>query len=41
MWRYMEVVNYDHDHVPALLAMASAFMLLKQTPKARDPRPEP
>jgi hypothetical protein len=34
MWRYMEVVNYDLDHVPALLPMASAFMLLKQTPKA-------
>ena len=32
----IEIVNDDHDNVPALLAMATCFMLLKQTPKARN-----
>ena len=32
----IEIVNSDHDNVPALLAMATCFMLLKQTPKARN-----
>jgi tetratricopeptide repeat protein 21B len=32
----LEIVNDDHDSVPALLAMATCFMLLKQTPKARN-----
>ena len=31
-----EVVNKDHDNVPALLAMSSCFLMLKQTPKARN-----
>lgn len=30
------VVDFQKDHVPALLAMATAYMMLKQTPRARN-----
>lgn len=34
--KVLEICNDDHDNVPALLAMATAFMMMKQTPKARN-----
>ncbi|CAL8268669.1 unnamed protein product [Lota lota] len=33
---FTEVANTEKDHVPALLAMATAFMVLKQPPRARN-----
>ncbi|XP_041858520.1 tetratricopeptide repeat protein 21B isoform X2 [Melanotaenia boesemani] len=33
---FTEVANNETDHVPALLAMATAYMMLKQTPRARN-----
>lgn len=30
------VCSVQKDHVPALLAMATAYMILKQTPRARN-----
>lgn len=30
------LVSIQKDHVPALLAMATAYMMLKQTPRARN-----
>lgn len=32
---FTEIANNEKDHVPALLAMATAYMMLKQTPRAR------
>lgn len=32
---FTEIANNEKDHVPALLALATAYMMLKQTPKAR------
>jgi len=34
--RLVELANEDRDSVPMLLAMANAFTMLKQTPKARN-----
>jgi tetratricopeptide repeat protein 21B len=34
--RLMDLLNSERDHVPALLALATALMMLKQTPKARN-----
>ncbi|XP_053327438.1 tetratricopeptide repeat protein 21B [Spea bombifrons] len=33
---FTEVAAAEKDHVPALLGMATAYMILKQTPKARN-----
>ncbi|KAM9344194.1 tetratricopeptide repeat protein 21B isoform 2-T2 [Pholidichthys leucotaenia] len=33
---FMEIAKNEKDHVPALLAMATAYMMLKQSPKARN-----
>uniref|UniRef100_A0A3Q1H576 Tetratricopeptide repeat domain 21B n=1 Tax=Acanthochromis polyacanthus TaxID=80966 RepID=A0A3Q1H576_9TELE len=33
---FTEIANNEKDHVPALLAMATAYMMLKQTPRARN-----
>ncbi|XP_053120307.1 tetratricopeptide repeat protein 21B isoform X2 [Hemicordylus capensis] len=33
---FTEVVVAEKDHVPALLGMATAYMILKQTPRARN-----
>ncbi|KAM9306008.1 tetratricopeptide repeat protein 21B [Gastrophryne carolinensis] len=33
---FTEVAAAEKDHVPSLLAMATAYMILKQTPKARN-----
>uniref|UniRef100_A0AAR2KGP0 Tetratricopeptide repeat protein 21B n=1 Tax=Pygocentrus nattereri TaxID=42514 RepID=A0AAR2KGP0_PYGNA len=33
---FTEIANNEKDHVPALLAMATAYMILKQTPRARN-----
>uniref|UniRef100_A0A668AXT2 Tetratricopeptide repeat domain 21B n=1 Tax=Myripristis murdjan TaxID=586833 RepID=A0A668AXT2_9TELE len=33
---FTEIANSEKDHVPALLAMATAYMILKQTPRARN-----
>lgn len=33
---FTEVANSEKDHVPALLAMATAYMIIKQTPRARN-----
>ncbi|XP_028292387.1 tetratricopeptide repeat protein 21B [Gouania willdenowi] len=33
---FTEIANNEKDHVPALLAMATAHMMLKQIPKARN-----
>lgn len=33
---FTEIVNTEKDHVPALLGMATAYMILKQTPRARN-----
>eukprot|EP00741_Cyanophora_paradoxa_P023819 tig00021623_g23008.t1 len=34
--KYVDIFQYDKDHVGALLGMATAYMQLKQTPKARN-----
>ncbi|XP_005393347.1 PREDICTED: tetratricopeptide repeat protein 21B [Chinchilla lanigera] len=33
---FTEVAKSENDHIPALLGMATAYMILKQTPKARN-----
>uniref|UniRef100_A0A8C3AZP6 Tetratricopeptide repeat domain 21B n=1 Tax=Cyclopterus lumpus TaxID=8103 RepID=A0A8C3AZP6_CYCLU len=33
---FTEIANNEKEHVPALLAMATAYMMLKQTPRARN-----
>uniref|UniRef100_A0A3Q3QWQ7 Tetratricopeptide repeat domain 21B n=1 Tax=Monopterus albus TaxID=43700 RepID=A0A3Q3QWQ7_MONAL len=33
---FTEIANNEKDHIPALLAMATAYMMLKQTPRARN-----
>ncbi|CAN9497793.1 unnamed protein product [Ophioblennius macclurei] len=33
---FTEIANNEKDHVPALLAMATAYMMLKLTPQARN-----
>ncbi|XP_048871259.1 tetratricopeptide repeat protein 21B isoform X2 [Brienomyrus brachyistius] len=33
---FTEIVNNEKDHVPALLGMATAYMIQKQTPRARN-----
>ncbi|NXX88206.1 TT21B protein, partial [Centropus bengalensis] len=33
---FTEVVAAEKDHIPALLGMATAYMILKQTPRARN-----
>ncbi|MGH0119571.1 UNVERIFIED_CONTAM: hypothetical protein FKN15_032396 [Acipenser sinensis] len=33
---FTEIANNEKDHIPALLGMATAYMILKQTPKARN-----
>ncbi|EMP38709.1 Tetratricopeptide repeat protein 21B [Chelonia mydas] len=33
---FTEVVVTEKDHIPALLGMATAYMILKQTPRARN-----
>uniref|UniRef100_A0A2D4N2U2 Tetratricopeptide repeat protein 21B n=2 Tax=Micrurus TaxID=8634 RepID=A0A2D4N2U2_9SAUR len=33
---FTEIVTNEKDHVPALLGMATAYMILKQTPRARN-----
>ncbi|KAM6955026.1 tetratricopeptide repeat protein 21B isoform 2-T2 [Lycodopsis pacificus] len=33
---FTEIANIEKEHVPALLAMATAYMMLKQTPRARN-----
>ena len=33
---FMEIVATQSDHVPGLLGSAIAFMILKQTPRARN-----
>uniref|UniRef100_A0A8D3AN31 Tetratricopeptide repeat domain 21B n=1 Tax=Scophthalmus maximus TaxID=52904 RepID=A0A8D3AN31_SCOMX len=33
---FTEIANNEKDNVPALLAMATAYMMLKQTPRARN-----
>ncbi|XP_057279730.1 tetratricopeptide repeat protein 21B isoform X2 [Pezoporus wallicus] len=33
---FTEIVVAEKDHVPALLGMATAYMILKQTPRARN-----
>uniref|UniRef100_A0A6I8PAD8 Tetratricopeptide repeat domain 21B n=1 Tax=Ornithorhynchus anatinus TaxID=9258 RepID=A0A6I8PAD8_ORNAN len=33
---FTEIATSEKDHVPALLGMATAFMILKQTPRARN-----
>ncbi|KAM6934319.1 tetratricopeptide repeat protein 21B [Xenentodon cancila] len=33
---FTEIANNEKDHAPALLAMATAYMMLKQTPRARN-----
>uniref|UniRef100_A0A8B9LA54 Tetratricopeptide repeat domain 21B n=1 Tax=Astyanax mexicanus TaxID=7994 RepID=A0A8B9LA54_ASTMX len=33
---FTEIANTEKDYVPALLAMATAYMILKQTPRARN-----
>jgi len=32
----LDIANSDRDNVPVLLAMATGFMMIKQTPKARN-----
>uniref|UniRef100_A0A8C6SQ89 Tetratricopeptide repeat protein 21B n=1 Tax=Neogobius melanostomus TaxID=47308 RepID=A0A8C6SQ89_9GOBI len=32
---FTEIANNEKEHVPALLALATAYMMLKQTPRAR------
>jgi tetratricopeptide repeat protein 21B len=34
--RLLDLANVDPNNVPVLLAMATGFMILKQTPKARN-----
>ncbi|XP_062313935.1 tetratricopeptide repeat protein 21B [Osmerus eperlanus] len=33
---FTEIANSEKEHVPALLAMATAYMIIKQTPRARN-----
>ncbi|XP_041120641.1 tetratricopeptide repeat protein 21B [Polyodon spathula] len=33
---FTEIASNEKDHIPALLGMATAYMILKQTPKARN-----
>ncbi|XP_064419793.1 tetratricopeptide repeat protein 21B [Latimeria chalumnae] len=33
---FTEIATVEKDHIPALLGMATAYMILKQTPKARN-----
>ena len=33
---FMEIAAAERDHVPALYGMAAAYMVLKQTPRARN-----
>ncbi|XP_003478712.1 tetratricopeptide repeat protein 21B [Cavia porcellus] len=33
---FTEIAKSENDHIPALLGMATAYMILKQTPKARN-----
>ncbi|KAM5280322.1 tetratricopeptide repeat protein 21B [Ctenodactylus gundi] len=33
---FIEIAKSECDHIPALLGMATAYMILKQTPKARN-----
>ncbi|KAK2839753.1 hypothetical protein Q5P01_013493 [Channa striata] len=33
---FTEIANNEKDHIPALLATATAYMMLKQTPRARN-----
>ncbi|XP_076851637.1 tetratricopeptide repeat protein 21B [Brachyhypopomus gauderio] len=33
---FTDIANNEKDHVPALLATATAYMILKQTPRARN-----
>uniref|UniRef100_A0A8C3K4I9 Tetratricopeptide repeat protein 21B n=1 Tax=Calidris pygmaea TaxID=425635 RepID=A0A8C3K4I9_9CHAR len=33
---FTEIVMVEKDHIPALLGMATAYMILKQTPRARS-----
>nr|XP_033800547.1 tetratricopeptide repeat protein 21B [Geotrypetes seraphini] len=33
---FTEVASAEKDHIPALLGMATAYMILKQTPRARN-----
>ncbi|XP_018767037.3 tetratricopeptide repeat protein 21B isoform X2 [Serinus canaria] len=33
---FTEIVEAEKDHIPALLGMATAYMILKQTPRARN-----
>lgn len=33
---FTEIAASEKDHIPALLGMATAYMILKQTPKARN-----
>ncbi|XP_004081785.1 tetratricopeptide repeat protein 21B [Oryzias latipes] len=33
---FSEIASNEKDHAPALLAMATAYMMLKQTPRARN-----
>ncbi|XP_039613461.1 tetratricopeptide repeat protein 21B isoform X1 [Polypterus senegalus] len=33
---FLEIANSEKDHVPALLGIATAYMILKQTPRARN-----
>uniref|UniRef100_A0A4X2M3E6 Tetratricopeptide repeat protein 21B n=1 Tax=Vombatus ursinus TaxID=29139 RepID=A0A4X2M3E6_VOMUR len=33
---FTEIATSEKDHIPALLGMATAFMILKQTPRARN-----
>ncbi|XP_035377935.1 tetratricopeptide repeat protein 21B [Electrophorus electricus] len=33
---FTDIANNEKDHVPALLAMATAYMIMKQTPRARN-----
>ncbi|KAL0626088.1 Tetratricopeptide repeat protein 21B, partial [Plecturocebus cupreus] len=35
-WDYRDYPPYSKDHIPALLGMATAYMILKQTPRARN-----
>lgn len=34
--QFMEIVTTERDHIPSLLGMATAYMYLKQTPRARN-----
>jgi len=34
--KFIDLLNVERDYVPALLGLSTAFMMLKQTPKARN-----